>query len=93
MADQNPPPENSPNSQDSDDWRERQERRRQRLRSSFEESRRSRFRHEPPPNLDDPEPRPWWKIDADSIFENPLGLFLLILFIAVLLYLVWPILP
>jgi hypothetical protein len=71
---------------DSEDWRDRQERRRRRLRASFDESRTPR--HHPPRSPDGP--RPWWKPSLDFLFESPLGLLLLILAIAALLYFLLP---
>ena len=77
----------------SEGFEERQERRRRRLRSAYEDSRRPRFRHEPPPDPEEWEPQPWWKHSLQVLLETPAGLMLLILLIALVLWLLLPHLP
>ena len=67
-----------------EDRRRRQEHR-ERLRRQYERSR-SRRRHEPPEDPPEWEPKPWWRYSLEVLMENPLGLVLVVLAIALLLY-------
>ena len=69
-------------------WERRRNRRRQRLNESFEKSRRRR--HEPPPDPDGWKPEPTWKHVWQTLWDNPLGLLVVAIMIAIVLYILFP---
>ena len=69
------------------DWQRRRERRRKRLRAQFDRSRR---RHEPPPDPDHWEPPSTLRHIWQTLWDNPMGLLVLAIMVAILLYILFP---
>ncbi len=69
-------------------WERRQKERRQRLHSEFEKSRRRR--HEPPPDPDQWKPPSTLKHIWQTLWDNPLGLMVVAILIAIVLYILFP---
>ena len=62
------------------------DRRRERLRHRFDQSRRpSKYRHQPPEDPEDFEEKPWWRYSLEIAMDNPL----ILLFLGVAIVALW----